>query len=354
MSEPVMSRDASARRFLFILLLGSLLLVGFVAWPLASALLLAAVLAVVLGQLHDWLSAKFGGRRGLAAGLVLFAVLLLLIVPLVSLSAVIVKEASDGARFVLETVRSEGLSGLIDWLPERLQDFLRKAFEGLGDLGQLAQKHLGEQGPKAATAVAAAIAATGGLLFELTMMLIALFFLLVRGDALLAWLDDVLPLRPSQTRELAAEFKKVSYAVIVATLLTAAVQAAAALVGYFIARVPHPLFFAGVTFFFAIIPAIGAGAVCLFAALILLATGHPYMAIFLAAWGLLVVGLIDNVVKPFLIKGDVEMGGAVVFFALIGGIAAFGMIGLLVGPLALAAFLALLRMYRRDYMRRSA
>lgn len=349
-----MSPDMSARRFLFILLLASMVLVGFIAWPLAGALLLAAVLAVVLARLQDWLSAKLGGRRSLAAALLVIAVLLLLIVPLVSLSAVLVKEASDGARFVLETVRSEGVSGLIDWLPDRLQELLRKAFEGLGDLGALAQKHLGEQGPKAASAVAAAIAATGGLLFDLTMMLIALFFLLVRGDALLAWLDDVLPLRPSQTRELAAEFKKVSYAVIVATLLTAAVQTAAALVGYLIARVPHPLFFAGVTFFFAIIPAIGAGAVCLFAALILLATGHPYMAIFLAAWGLLVVGLIDNVVKPYLIKGDVEMGGAVVFFALIGGIAAFGMIGLLLGPLALATFLALLRMYRRDYMRRSA
>jgi predicted PurR-regulated permease PerM len=354
MSEPVMSRDTSARRFLFLLLLGSMLLVGFVAWPLASALLLAAVLAVVLGRVQDWLSAKLGGRRSFAAAILVIAVLLLLIVPLVSLSAVLVKEATDGARFVLETVRSEGLSGLIDWLPGPVQDFLRRAFEGLGDLGQLAQKHLGEQGPKAASAVASAIAATGGLLFELTMMLIALFFLLVRGHALLAWLDDVLPLRPSQTRELAQEFKKVSYAVIVATLITAAVQTAAALVGYFIARVPHPLFFAGVTFFFAIIPAIGAGAVCLFAALILLATGHPYMAIFLAVWGVLVVGLIDNVVKPYLIKGDVEMGGAVVFFALIGGIAAFGMIGLVVGPLALAIFLALLRMYRRDYMRRSA
>jgi predicted PurR-regulated permease PerM len=78
------------------------------------------------------------------------------------------------------------------------------------------------------------------------------------------------------------------------------------------------------------------------------------MAAFLAVWGLVVVGLIDNVAKPFLIKGDVEMGGAVVFFALIGGIAAFGMIGLVVGPLAVAIFLALLRMYRRDYMARSA
>jgi predicted PurR-regulated permease PerM len=345
-----MTPDLAARRFLLILLIASMLLVGFVAWPLASALLLAAVLAVVLMPLQRRLATKLRNRPGPAAAALVLGVLLLLIVPVVGLSAVVVKEASDGVRFIRDTVRSEGATGLMQKLPEPLQRLGQKAAESMGDLGELAQKHLSEQGPKAASAVATAIAATGGLIFELTMMLIALFFLLVRGNEVLAWLDDVLPLRPAQTRELAAEFKKVSYAVIVATLITAAVQAAAALVGYLIAKVPHPLFFTGVTFFFAIIPAIGAAAVCLFAALILLATGHPYMAAFLAVWGLVVVGLIDNVVKPFLIKGDVEMGGAVVFFALIGGIAAFGMIGLVVGPLAVAIFLALLRMYRRDYI----
>jgi predicted PurR-regulated permease PerM len=194
--------------------------------------------------------------------------------------------------------------------------------------------------------------ATGSLVFDLVMMLIALYFLLVSGKDLVAWLDSVSPLRPGQTRELYAEFKKVSYAVIVATVATAAVQAVVALVGYLIARMPHPVFFATLTFFIAMIPAIGAAGVCLFAALILLATGHPYASLFLALWGVLVVGLIDNVVKPFIIKGELEMGGAVVFFALIGGIAAFGMVGLLIGPLAVATFLTLLRMYRRDVIDR--
>jgi len=63
----------------------------------------------------------------------------------------------------------------------------------------------------------------------------------------------------------------------------------------------------------------------------------------------LVVSMVDNVVKPFVMKGDVEMHGSVLFFALIGGLAAFGITGLLLGPLAIALFLALLRIYRRDY-----
>jgi predicted PurR-regulated permease PerM len=138
-------------------------------------------------------------------------------------------------------------------------------------------------------------------------------------------------------------------AVIMSTVITAAVQAVVALIGYLIARVPNALFFAGITFFVAFIPAVGAAVVCLAAALLLFVTGHAYMALFLALWGLLVVGLVDNLVKPLLIKAGMEMRGAVVFFALVGGIGTFGAVGLLIGPLVVALFLALLRMYKRDF-----
>jgi len=89
--------------------------------------------------------------------------------------------------------------------------------------------------------------------------------------------------------------------------------------------------------------------VCLFAAGILYVTGHPYWSLFLALWGVVVVGLVDNVIKPLLIKAGMEMRSAVVFFSLIGGLAAFGAVGLVVGPLVVALFLALLRIYRRDF-----
>jgi predicted PurR-regulated permease PerM len=342
--------DLAARRFLSVLLLAALLLVGAVVWPLASALFLAAVLAVVLAPLQARLAKWLRGRPNLAAGILVLAVLLLLVVPLLAMSAVVVREATDGARFILDTVRSEGMSGLVQLLPVPLADYATRALGHLGDISKTIEAQLNAQGARAASALGAALLATGTLLFELAMMAIALFFLLVGGNALIAWIDGVTPLRRGQTRELLAEFKKVSYAVIVSSLITAGVQAAAALAGYLIASVPHPVFFAGVTFFFALIPMIGAASVCLFAALILLVTGHPYMAIFLAAWGVLAVGLVDNVVKPYLIKGEMEMHGAVVFFALLGGLGAFGVIGLLIGPLAVAMLLSLLRIYRRDYM----
>jgi predicted PurR-regulated permease PerM len=210
---------------------------------------------------------------------------------------------------------------------------------------------VGEQRGEAASTVGKALVATGTALFHAVLMLIALFFLLVQGHDFVTWLDGVSPLRPGQTLELLATFRKVSFAVIASAAITAAVQAAAALVGFWIAQVPSPFFFTLVTFFLAFVPAIGASVVCLFAAALLLVTGHPYMAAFLAAWALVVVGLVDNLVKPLLIRRGMEIHGAIVFFSLIGGLATFGAIGLLLGPLLVALFLAMLRMYHRDYTR---
>jgi predicted PurR-regulated permease PerM len=350
MQQNPVPQGQTARRFLFVLLIGSLLLLGYVVWPLAEALLMAAVLAVVLTPLQQGLARRMRGRRQLSAGILVFAVLVLLIGPLIGLSAFAVNEASAGVKFVLQTVRGEGMTGLIERLPDPLARYATEGLARLGNLGQTIEKQISSYGGMAASAVGAALMATGSLIFQGTMMLIALFFLLAGGDKLLGWMESMSPLRKGQTRELLVEFNKVASAVIVSTLITSGVQAAAALVGYLIASVPHPIFFTVITFFIAMIPAIGAATVCIFAALILLITGHPYMALFLAIWGIVVVGLVDNVVKPFLIKGEVEMDGAVVFFALIGGIAAFGMVGLLIGPLAVALFLALLRIYKRDFL----
>jgi predicted PurR-regulated permease PerM len=76
--------------------------------------------------------------------------------------------------------------------------------------------------------------------------------------------------------------------------------------------------------------------------------GHPVSALFLVLWGILAVGLIDNIVKPYLIRGGIELHGAVVFFALLGGLAYFGPVGLIAGPLVVSFFLAVVRMWDRD------
>ena len=347
-----------ARRFFFILLAAVSILFAVVARPIASALFLAAVLAGVLWPLHLWLSARLRGRRGVSAGALAVGVMMILVVPIVTFSAFAIQEGSDGVRFLSQTVRSEGVIGLVDRLPPTLRGWAKKGLERISPEGDKSlsdglQEQIRAHGGKAAAAVGATLSATGAFLFQVAMMLIALFFLLIEGDKLVAWLDALSPLPAGQTHELLIEFKRVSFAVLLSAVLTSGVQAVAALIGFFVAHVPHPIFFAGVTFFVAFIPAVGAASVCLVAAALLLAMGHPYAALFLSLWGLLVVGLVDNLVKPLLIKIGMRMNGAVVFFALIGGLSAFGGVGLLLGPLVVALFLSLLRIYQRDYRSRA-
>jgi predicted PurR-regulated permease PerM len=349
-----MRDGTSARRALLVLLLGALVAVYFVFKPLGSALFLAGVLAMVLYPLHRGLSRRLRGKESVAAGLLTTGVLLLLMGPLVGLAAYLVAQAADATVFVQGVLRSEGLNGLLTRLPDGIEGSARDLLARLpgGSMEGLADQVQGSAagaGGAAASAVGTAVSTTGSLIFQTVMMLLALFFFLTNKEAILNWVDASSPLRRGQTRELLTEFRNVCRAVIMSSVVTALVQAAAALVGYFIARVPAPIFFGAVTFVVAFIPAVGAASVVLVAAALMFLTGHPVAAIFLAAWGVLVVGLVDNVVKPLLMKTGMQMHGAVVFFALLGGLSAFGGIGLLLGPLAVALFLSLLRIYQRDY-----
>jgi len=344
----------SARRFFFLLLAAATVLFALVVRPLASALFLAAALAGVMAPLHRRLSARFGRRPRLSAVALTLGVVLVLLLPLVAFSIFAIRETSDGVRFVSKTLHEGGVSALVDKLPGPARGLVHKAIDRLsggdeGDLADTLQEHLGAQGGRAAAAVGATLSASGSLLFQTVMMLIAFYFLLLEGGALVDWIDDLSPLKRGQTRELLAEFKRVAYSVLLSAIVSGAAQAIVALGGFLIARVPHPIFFAGLTFFASFIPAVGAGIVCLAAAALLFVTGHPYGALFLALWGIAVVGLVDNAIKPLLVKSGMKMSGAVVFFALIGGLSAFGGVGLLLGPLVVTLFLSLLGMYQRDF-----
>lgn len=346
----------SARRTLLVLMLAALAVVLWVFRPLAVALFLATVLAGALWPLQRRLSAAFGGRGTLSAALLLVGVVVLLLAPLVALSAFIVKEATEAFAFLSTTLRNDGVTGLLAHLPDPIEKLVRQGMDRLpsstdAGLESTVQEQVSARGGKAVAAVGALLTGAGAFAFQAAMMLIALFFFLTEKHRILQWIDDASPLAAGQTHELLAEFRNVNVAVLRSSVLTAGVQTIAAVAGYLLARVPHPFFFAALTFFVALIPAIGAAAVCLLASGVLLVTGHPIAAAFLAGWGVLVVGLSDNLVKPILIRrgGGVAMHGAVVFFALLGGLAAFGTVGLLIGPLSVALFIAMLRIYRRDY-----
>jgi predicted PurR-regulated permease PerM len=329
------------------LALVGLLLLARVIQPFASALLFAAVLAGILHPALDRLGKALGGRREVAAALLTLAVAVLLVLTAAVLTISLARQVTEGVAYVRQTVESGGFAALVADLPSPLRALGERFLALLGasqaQLEEMAQR----QGGRAAMAVSGFLLATWSALFQVAMMLVALFFLLLDGPRLVTWIAGTSPVPSQWTLEILSSFRKVSLAVFVSSLATAGIQTLVALPGYLLAGVAQPVFFAGVTFLAAFVPVIGAaGAVWGVAALQLL-TGHSGSGAFLALWGL-VVSLTDNVVKPLLLKGRMEVHGAVVFFALCGGIAAFGPAGLVAGPLILSFFLAVIRVWERE------
>lgn len=328
--------------------LGMALLASLI-YPLSSALLFAAVLAGALHPQYERLTRRLGGRPRLASAVVTFAVGALLGVPTISLVITAGREAVTGATLVERTLRDGGgLPALIDRLPPAIRGQARRAVEHLPGGSDQLQGLLERQAGNAAAAVTAAIAVAASVVVKVALMLVAIYFFLVDGKGLVQWFAAVAPLPGSQILAILSDFRTVSVAVLLSSLGTAGVQALAALAGYLAAGVPQPVFFAVVTFMLAFIPAVGAASVVLALAGLLYVTGHPQAAAGLALWGLLVVSTVDNLVKPWLLKDRMEIHGGLIFFALIGGLATFGPVGLVAGPLILSFFLAAVRLCGRE------
>jgi predicted PurR-regulated permease PerM len=334
---------------LTVLVLVAVALNLLLASPFASPLFMAAVLAGALQGPQAWLARRRGMRPGAAAAALVLGVLFAVVLPFASLGALLVGEVVSGVGAIAALLHDGGVPNLVDHLPSLLRGPVERLVRELGGLagdGASITQRLGQ----AAAALEGVFAVTGtalSVVLKSALMLVATYFLLVDGAALVAWVEAISPFPPGEARTLLAEFRHVSVTVLRSTLLTALVQSVTAWVGFAIAHAPKPLVLAFVTFLLALVPAIGAASGGLLGALLMLALGKPWAALFLALWAVFAVGLIDNLVKPLFIRGGVDVHGAVIFFSLLGGIAVFGPVGLLAGPLVPSFLLAALRMRAR-------
>ena len=339
--------NRTARAVLIGLSLLSLALLGVVLYPFAGALLFGAVLAGSFVGLVDRLARRIGGRRALAAGLVTALVAVLIVLPASTLVVVLGREAIDAVGYVRDTLEKGGLPALVAKLPPPAREVLEALH--LPRDPRSAQQLAQEQTAHAAAAVGGVIVATSNALAQIGAMLVAFYFLLLDGKRLVDWLAEVAPIGRARTYELLEDFRAVSEAVLVSSLGTAGVQTVVAFIGFLMTGVPQPVFFTLVTFIVAFVPVLGAASVSFALAGMLYLTGHPTQALVLAIWAV-VVSVSDNIVKPMLMRNRMEVHSAVIFFALIGGLAALGMPGLVAGPLIVSFFLTIVRMCRRDLL----
>jgi predicted PurR-regulated permease PerM len=170
------------------------------------------------------------------------------------------------------------------------------------------------------------------------------------GAEITDWLVTVLPLPDAQVRELVSNFRDVTQAMLLGTFATAFYQGGISFLGYVIAGVPNAILWASLTGVASLLPGIGTALVWAPLSIWLLATGRIVLGLVLLAWGtLLIVGIADYILRPRLLGSKVRMNELLVFIAIFGGIEAFGLLGLILGPIVTALFVSLIRIYQRDY-----
>lgn len=336
------------RRVLIGLAILATCLVVYVASPFAEALLMGAVMAAAFSHAFEHLAVRLGQRRTLAGALFLAIVIFALVLPVVGIVLAVAQQADDAFQPMRATFQAKGIDGVLEGLPQPLPLLAKEIMKRLPRGGQQLEELVKSLTGKILGGVGSIFVATGNLVFQLSMMMVAFFFLLVDGPVLIRWIARTSPLTTDQMRELFTSFRDVSVAVLVGSVGTAFVQTFVALIGYWIAGAPHALLLAAATFIGAFIPVVGAGSVAVVSAVVLFLMGHSTGAIFLGVWGIAVVSSIDNFVKPLLMRGKLEVNTGVTFFALLGGVGAFGPVGLLAGPLIVAFFLAVTRMCQKE------
>jgi predicted PurR-regulated permease PerM len=346
MESAIAPTTRAAKLSLWVLLLLSAVLLIATVEPLWVPLLLAAVLSGATYRPFDALRRRLGGRARTAAVSMTLGIVAVVLVPLALLTSVVVQQGVAVVQYVSEALAEGGLPELVSRLPDGLERFVRRVGESLS---------LDEEALREGATTAGAYLAdyAGGLLsggasvaFGLVLTLIAYGAMLLNGPRILGWIESATPLPRDTTRELTRQFRRTSTAVLGSTAASTAAQAVVSFVGYVIAGLPHAVFLGVLTGIVGQIPAVGSSLVTLPVAAWLLLEGDTWQGIFVAIWGMTAVGLADNVVKPLVMRGGMRANGTLVFFALIGGLMAFGPLGLLLGPLALTFFQTMLRFVR--------
>jgi predicted PurR-regulated permease PerM len=315
---------------------------AWILWPFYGAVLWATVLAIVFAPLYRRLSGSMRQRRNLAALVTVVIIVLIVILPSTLVTGALVQEASGVYEMFksgeLNLARSfqHVLEALPSWAVGLLDRF------GLTDLAGV-QEGLSAGLGRASQFIAAQALNIGQATFELVVrmfvMLYLLFFLLRDGDELFRIIKDAVPLRPEQQRAIFSKFATVIRATVKGTIVVAVLQGALGGLIFWFLGIRAALLWAALMALLSLLPAVGAALVWFPVALYLLVTGAVWQGLVLIAFGVLVIGLVDNLLRPILVGTDIRMPDYVVLLSTLGGIEIFGMNGIVLGPLIAAMFM---------------
>ena len=328
--------DTNQQRATFlILLLGAGLAVAL--GPYTTGLIGGLVLFVVFAPLQARLTRRIPPRA--AAAVMVLLALLLLVVPTVSFAGLLVDQAQSIATGVaqgtlLDRLKSLEVGGMavgprLAGLSEQVVTWLGSSAFGL--LGTATRIGL-----------------------NLTISLFVLYFLLLRPDEIWEGVKPYIPFSPASADLLRDRFRDVTISTVIGTGLIACIQGAIVGCGFWLTGLPNALFWGVVTVVFAILPVVGSGMIWGPGAVLLYLNDHYGAAIALALTGVVLVGNVDVLIRPAVFRRYAQIHPLVTLVGAVGGVSCFGLIGILIGPLAVSYFFELIRIYREEYLRRAA
>lgn len=334
------------RRFVLVALVGATSFLFL--WMIREYLLALFVAALLAGTLHPLylrLRARVGGRKNLAAAIILVLFSLLGLVPLAGLAALAGVQAAVLVK-AAEQVARQGIEGgpLLHRLVERfprlalLEQYQVPLFEKLGELGN-----------KAGTAVVGAFTAAAGetlsFFLALFVMLYATFYFLVSGRQTLKKILYLSPLPTEDEDKIVGRFLSVTRATVKGTLIVGIAQGTLGGLGLWVAGFRGAVFWAVAMTVLSVIPSVGTAIVWLPAVVYLFVVGRTVAAVLLLLWCLLCVSTIDNLLRPALVGKDTKIPDLLVLVSTLGGLVAFGIAGFVIGPLIASMFVTVWEIY---------
>lgn len=341
---------------LFIVLLLYLLFVIFA--PFLTPIVWAFILARLFYPAHDRLAGWLGERRAISAMLMTLGVMVLVVLPVSYLAVLAANEAVHAYQAVMAWIKGGGL----EQLPER--------FGQIPLIGSLSQDVLGnlvlaygvfrQSGENGTTMIPALAGMVGGFAMNMVeattnflITLFTLFFLFRDSPALYKTVREALPLDQKAITEIFGCLDQTIVAIVRGTVLTAVAQAFVAGTAYWLLGLPFPLLLGALSGLLALLPVGGSAFVWGPLAVYLLMTGSIVKALILVGIGAGIVGLMDNVLQPFLVGTGVDVPLILLFFASLGGLAYFGFVGLFLGPIILGLTKAAYHIFQQNYQRSS-
>ena len=335
------------------------LLAWQVTHPLMMAIIWAGMLSFIVQPVYLHLTGLAGGRfRNISAAAALCLIAVLFIIPLIYIIASLGSEISKIIGTITDFMSRNEINqtkDLVDlipsWFPDWLKDYLKDFLLDSGSVRDFVQRTAQWIGGYLTNISKSLIHGVSSILIEMVLVMMVSFFFIRDGAGIIEYIKSVTPLSEEERTMFFSRTKRLLNSVIFGILMTVAIQAVLGGIGWWFVGLSSPAFFGMLMFFFGMFPA-GTSIVWIPGGVYLLLSGDVKGGIMLLAWGSIVVGTVDNLLRPFLISGGKARGNGediptlLVILGLFGGVIKWGFLGVFLGPLILVLFLLIFDLYR--------